>query len=70
MARERTTSNGKCNLCGRVFEKAAMTAHLKSCVRKHEAAEAAAAPKGARQKPIFHVSVVNSPRVGICAYTG
>jgi hypothetical protein len=50
-------SNGKCSLCGGVFDKAAMTSHLKSCIRKQDAAEAATAQKGAQRKPVFHLSV-------------
>lgn len=57
MARKRTISNGKCSLCGGVFDKAAMSSHLKSCVRKHETAEAAPAQKGAKRKPVFRLSV-------------
>jgi predicted RNA-binding Zn-ribbon protein involved in translation (DUF1610 family) len=50
-------SNGKCSLCGGVFDKAAMTSHLKSCVRKQETTEASTAQKGAKRKPVFHLSV-------------
>lgn len=37
MARERTVSRGRCNLCGGVFAKASMTTHLRSCRRKQPA---------------------------------
>ena len=57
MARKRTISNGKCSLCGGVFDKAAMTSHLKSCLRKQEMAGAATAQKEAKRRPVFHLSV-------------
>jgi hypothetical protein len=50
-------SNGKCHLCGGVFAKAAMTGHLKSCARKQDAAGASTAEKGAKRRPVFHLSV-------------
>jgi hypothetical protein len=40
MAGKRTTSFGKCNFCGAVFSKAAMTGHLKSCKKKASGSEA------------------------------
>ncbi len=39
MAREKTVSSGKCNLCGGIFGKAAMTSHLKSCRKKQASSE-------------------------------
>jgi hypothetical protein len=45
MARKRAISNGKCSLCGGVFDKAAMTGHLKACKRKTRAAGARGAGK-------------------------
>ena len=57
MARKRAISNGKCSLCGGVFDKAAMASHLKSCVRKQGASETSTAGKGAKRKPVFHLSV-------------
>jgi hypothetical protein len=57
MARERTISNGKCSLCGGVFDKAAMASHLKSCVRKQGASATATVEKGVKRKPVFHLSV-------------
>jgi hypothetical protein len=57
MARKRTISNGKCNLCGGVFDKAAMTSHLKSCVRKQNVSETSTAQKGPKGKPVFHLVV-------------
>ena len=46
----RQTSQGKCNLCGETFGKAAMTRHLAACVQKHVASEK-------WQKRIFHLQV-------------
>lgn len=51
MTRERIVSTGKCNLCGGVFGKAAMTTHLRSCRKKQAAAEK---PKKAM---VFHLLV-------------
>ena len=57
MARKRTVSNGKCSLCGGVFDKAVMTSHLKSCVRKQDVGEASTTQKGAKRRPVLHLSV-------------
>jgi hypothetical protein len=54
-AGQKTISNGKCSLCGGVFGKAAMTAHLKSCRRKQAAAERP--EQGSRKTPAFHLVV-------------
>jgi hypothetical protein len=54
MARQRTISNGKCNLCGGVFGKAAMTSHLKSCRKKVDGSES---PRKAARRTTFHVVV-------------
>jgi len=55
MARRKPTSSGKCSLCGRIFAKAAMTAHLKSCARKAQADEGA--KKNVAKRPVFHLVV-------------
>ena len=57
MARKRMISNGKCSLCGGVFDKAAMTSHLKSCVRKRDASATSAGERGVKPAPVFHLSV-------------
>jgi len=54
MARKRPASPGKCSLCGGIFDKAAMTQHLKSCKRKQEAA---ATPKTGAKTKAFHLLV-------------
>lgn len=41
MAREKIVSSGRCNLCGGVFDKGAMTSHLKSCRKKQAVSEKA-----------------------------
>jgi len=55
MARKGPASKGKCDLCGSVFDKAAMTTHLKSCRRKHTAATAP--EKGSKKTTAFHLLV-------------
>jgi len=52
MAGKRPTSNGKCNLCGAVFAKAAMTSHLKSCKKKAGGSEA---PQKTAKRKAFHL---------------
>ena len=54
MARKRPTSNGKCDLCGAVFSKSAMTTHLRSCKKKARASEA---PQKAAKRRAFHLIV-------------
>jgi hypothetical protein len=44
----RQTSQGKCNLCGKTFGKAAMTRHLDKCKQEHSA-------RAAGQKRVFHL---------------
>jgi hypothetical protein len=51
MAKKRTTSKGTCSLCGGVFDKAAMTRHLKSCQQKH------ASPQEGKKTLTFHLLV-------------
>jgi hypothetical protein len=53
MARKKSTSSGKCSLCGGVFDKTAMTRHLKACKQGTETSE----EKRARRKPAFHLLV-------------
>ena len=57
MARKGAISNGKCSLCGGVFDKAAMTSHLKSCVRKQGDSETSTREKGAKRTSVFHLFV-------------
>ncbi len=57
MARKRTISNGKCSLCGGIFDKAVMTSHLKSCLRRQATSETAAPERGTRRRPVFHLVV-------------
>jgi hypothetical protein len=52
MARKRTVSNGKCSLCGGVFDKAVMGRHLNACKQKTRASGAKRARKTA-----FHLLV-------------
>jgi hypothetical protein len=54
MAGKRPTSNGRCSLCGAVFSKAAMSAHLKSCRKKTGSAQATEKPAKRRA---FHLVV-------------
>lgn len=42
MGQKKITSNGKCNLCGGVFAKNAMTRHLAACRETHDAEAASA----------------------------
>jgi hypothetical protein len=46
----RPTSQGKCNLCGKTFGKAAMTRHLEKCRQENPAGVAG-------QKRVFHLQV-------------
>jgi hypothetical protein len=55
MARKRLASQGKCELCGGVFDKAAMTNHLKSCRRRYAAATTT--EKASKKKTAFHLLV-------------
>lgn len=52
MARKRRPSNGRCNLCGGIFDKAVMGRHLNACKQKTRASEAKRAGKTA-----FHLLV-------------
>jgi len=54
MTGKRPTSNGKCDLCGAVFSKAAMTGHLKSCKKKAGRGEATGK---LTKKEAFHLVV-------------
>lgn len=51
MTREKIVSSGRCNLCGRVFDKSAMTSHLKSCRKKQAVSEKA------KMGTVFHLLV-------------
>lgn len=53
----RSTSTGKCRLCGGTFGKAGMTRHLESCREKRPDAQAAPAAPSARQDRVLHVVV-------------
>jgi len=55
MARRKPTSSGKCALCGAVFGKAAMTRHLKSCIRKAQAD--GGDKKNVAKRAVFHLVV-------------
>ena len=47
MARKRSPSNGRCNLCGGIFDKAVMGRHLNACKQKARASGAKRAGKAA-----------------------
>jgi hypothetical protein len=51
MAREKIVSSGRCNLCGGVFDKSAMTSHLKPCRKKQTVSEKA------KMGTVFHLLV-------------
>jgi hypothetical protein len=53
-------SKGSCAYCGRVLTRSGMAKHLRSCERLH--LEIAAYGE--------LMPVVNSPRTGVCGYTG
>ncbi len=52
--RKRVASKGKCNLCGGVFDKSAMTRHLAACRQKNDGA---ASGKRAGPATAFHLLV-------------
>ena len=52
MAREKLISTGKCSFCGGIFDKAAMTRHLKTCKQRPKPPEG----KGPKKLP-FHLLV-------------
>ena len=51
----RQTSNGKCNLCGGTFRKAAMTKHLKSYKQRKDTAEASSPSRSPRKSKTLHL---------------
>ena len=55
MVRRQPTSRGQCGLCGRMFAKARMTTHLKSCTRKAQAG--GGGKKNVAKRPVFHIVV-------------
>lgn len=56
MARKKTASNGKCNICGGIFDKSAMTKHLAACRQKNDAPDGASAGRPSRATA-FHLLV-------------
>ena len=53
----RSTSRGKCSLCGKDYGKGQMTTHLKSCLRKAAGAVSAKGGSGAEKSRAFHLAV-------------
>jgi len=51
------TSNGKCELCGGTFSKAAMTKHLESCKQKKEISETSTGKQSQQKTKCFHLVV-------------
>jgi hypothetical protein len=51
----RKTSQEKCEMCGEVVEKNAMTRHIEKCVREKCAAESGGA--GASRSEIYHILI-------------
>lgn len=55
MGKKKVVSNGKCNLCGGIFDKSAMSRHLAACRKKNDAAGASAGR--ANPATAFHILV-------------
>ena len=53
----RSTSRGKCSLCGKDYGKGQMTTHLKSCLRKAAGSVSAKGGSGAEKSRAFHLVV-------------
>ncbi len=53
----RQMSNGKCNLCGGTFSKAAMTKHLKSCKQRKGIPQISSPSRSPRKTKTFHLVV-------------
>jgi len=51
------TSNGKCNLCGGIFSKAAMGKHLKSCKQENNTSGKSSSGTSPQKVKTFHLSV-------------
>jgi hypothetical protein len=51
------TSNGKCNLCGGIFSKNAMTKHLESCKKTKNTSETSTGNLSSRKTKCFHLVV-------------
>jgi hypothetical protein len=49
------TSNGKCNLCGGTFSKAAMTKHLESCKQRKGTSETSSGSRRPQKTKCFHL---------------
>ncbi|MBI4318676.1 MAG: hypothetical protein HY675_09315 [Chloroflexi bacterium] len=52
-AKGRTTTTGKCNLCGRTLAKAGMTRHLQSCWQRQAASGVVPTGPRARERRVF-----------------
>jgi len=50
-------SNGKCNLCGGTFSKAAMTKHLKSCKQRNGISDTSSGSRSSQKIKSFHLVV-------------
>jgi len=61
-------SNGKCNLCGGTFSKAAMTKHLKECKQKNGVSKTSLPKQGSGKTKSFHLVVEGrySPDYWLC----
>ncbi len=71
--RPRTKSKGTCALCKSTFDKSGMTKHLQSCLGETQGDAGWLCDSCAEDHKCGEdmlLPVVNSPRTGVCGYTG
>ena len=69
----RKQSQGECVFCGREMTKGGLSRHLKTFMQRQEAIKAVESEEKASQKQRLYgdpISLVNSPRLGMCGYDG
>ncbi len=73
-ASTKKTSSGICNFCQNEIDKRKMTQHLKYCKQRSaiikEEKSAGLQKTSLKEYEDMFLPIVNSPRVGVCGYTG